>query len=71
MLGFKLGFNNTWTKNFQRDTEIQKGGRTRDQIANIRWITEKARELQKTIYFSFTDYTKAFDCVDHIKLKNS
>ena len=38
---------------------------TRDQIANIRWIMEKARELQKNIYFCFIDYTKAFDCVDH------
>ena len=40
----------------------------RDQIADIRWIIEKAREIQKIIYFSFTDYTKAFDCVDHNKL---
>ena len=41
---------------------------TRDQIANICWITEKAREFQKNIYFWFTDYAKAFDCVDHNKL---
>ena len=41
---------------------------TRVQIANIRWITEKAREFQKNIYFCFTDYAKAFDCVDHNKL---
>ena len=41
---------------------------TRDQIANIRWIIEKAREFQKNIYFCFIDYTKAFDCVDHNKL---
>ena len=41
---------------------------TRDQIANIRWIIEKARELQKSIYFCFIDYAKAFDCVDHNKL---
>ena len=41
---------------------------TRDQIANIRWITEKAREFQKNIYFCFIDYAKAFDCVDHNKL---
>ena len=40
----------------------------RDQIANICWIMEKARELQKNIYFCFTDYAKAFDCVDHNKL---
>ena len=45
---------------------------TRDQIANICWIIEKARELQKKkIYFSFIDYAKAFDCVDHNKLENS
>ena len=46
---------------------FRKGRRTRDQIANIRWIIEKARELQKNIYFSFIDYTKAFDYVDHNK----
>ena len=50
---------------------FRKGRGTRDQIANICWIMEKARELQKTIYFSFTDYTKASDCVDHNKLENS
>ena len=44
-----------------------KGRGTRDQIANIRWITEKAREFQKNIYFCFIDYAKAFDCVDHHK----
>ena len=42
-----------------------KGRGTRDQIANICWIIEKAREFQKNIYFCFIDYTKAFDCVDH------
>ena len=41
---------------------------TRDQIANIHWIMEKAREFQKNIYFCFIDYAKAFDCVDHNKL---
>ena len=46
----------------------RKGRGTRDQIANIRWIMEKAREFQKTIYFCFIDYAKAFDCVDHNKL---
>ena len=45
-----------------------KGRGTRDQIANIRWIIKKAKELQKSIYFCFIDYTKAFDCVDHNKL---
>ena len=44
---------------------FRKGRRTRDQIANIRWIMEKAREFQKNIYFCLTDYAKAFDCVDH------
>ena len=47
---------------------IRKGRGTRDQIANIHWITEKAREFQKNIYFCFIDYAKAFDCVDHNKL---
>ena len=47
---------------------FRKGSRTRDQIANIHWIIEKAREFQKNIYFCFTDYSKAFDCVDHKKL---
>src|SRR5574337_1006384 len=46
---------------------FRKGRGTRDQIANIHWITEKAREFQKHIYFCFIDYTKAFDCVDHDK----
>ena len=45
-----------------------KGRGIRDQIANIRWIIEKAREFQKNIYFCFIDYAKAFDCVDHNKL---
>ena len=45
-----------------------KGRGTRDQIVNIRWIIEKAREFQKNIYFFFIDYAKAFDCVDHNKL---
>ena len=47
---------------------FRKGRRTRDQTANIHWITEKPRELQKNIHFWFTDYAKAFDCVDHNKL---
>ena len=47
---------------------FRKGRGTRDQIANICWIMEKARELQKNIYFCFVDYAKAFDCVDHNKL---
>ena len=47
---------------------FRKGRGTRDQIANIRWIIKKARELQKNIYFCFIDYAKAFDCVGHNKL---
>ena len=48
---------------------FRKGRGTRDQIANIHWILEKAREFQKNIYFCFIDYAKAFDCVDHNKLR--
>ena len=47
---------------------FRKGREPRDQIANICWIIEKARESQKNIYFCFIDYAKAFDCVDHNKL---
>ena len=47
---------------------FRKGRRTRDQIANIRWIMEKASEFQKNIYFCFIDYAKAFDCLDKNKL---
>ena len=50
---------------------FRKGRGTRDQIANIRWIIEKAREFQKNIYFCFIDYAKAFHCVDHKELENS
>ena len=47
---------------------FRKGRGTRDQIASIHWITEKAREFQKNLYFCFIDYAKAFDCVDHNRL---
>ena len=47
---------------------FRKGRGTRDQIANTRWIIDKAREFQKNIYFCFIDYAKPFDCVDHNKL---
>ena len=53
---------------FRKGRGKKKGRGTRDQIANIRWIIEIAREFQKNIYFRFIDYTKAFDCVDHNKL---
>ena len=46
-------------------TGFSKGRGTRDQVANIRWIIEKAREFKKNIYFCFIDYAKVFDCVDH------
>ena len=49
----------------------RKGRGTRDQIANIHWIIEKAREFQKIIYFCFIEHAKAFECVDHNKLENS
>ena len=65
----KPGFNRYMN---QELPDVQAGFKkdrgTRGQIANIHWITEKAREFQKNIYFCFTDYTKAFDCVDHNKL---
>ena len=50
---------------------FRKGRGTRDQIANIQWNIEKAREFQKNIYFCFIDYAKAFDCVDQNKPENS
>ena len=61
-----------WTMNFQMfKLVLEKAEENRDQIANIRWIMEKAREFQKNIYFCFIDYAKVFDCVDHNKLENS
>ena len=53
---------------FQMLKLVLEKAETRDQIANIRWIIEKAREFQKNIYFCFLDYAKAFDCVDDNKL---
>ena len=50
-------------------TGFRKGRETRDQIANIHWIIEEAREIQKNIYFCFINYSKVFDCVDHNKLQ--
>ena len=47
---------------------FRKGKGTRDQVANLHWLVERAREFQKNIYFCFIDYAKAFDCVDHNKL---
>ena len=61
------GFYSMWTMNVQAG--LSKGRATRDQMANIRWIIEKAREFQKNIYFCFIDYAKAFAYVDHKKLR--
>ena len=55
-------------ENPQKKSRFKKGRGSRDQIANIRWIIEKAREFQENIYFCFIDYAKTFDCVDHNKL---
>ena len=61
-----------WTKNFQMfKLDLEKAEEPRDQIANICWIIEKAREFQKNIYFCFFDYAKGFDGVDDNKLENS
>ena len=57
--------------NFQMFKLVLEGRETRNQIVNICWIMEKAREFQKNISFCFIDYAKAFDCVDHNKLENS
>jgi len=64
----KPGFSNTQTELPDVQAGFRKGRGTRDQIADICWIIEKAREFQKNIYFCFIDYAKAFDCVDHNKL---
>ena len=63
---FKTGFSSMWNKNLQAG--FRRGCGNTGLIANICWITEKAREFQKNIYFCFFDYAKAFDCVDHHKL---
>ena len=67
---FKPSFNSRCMNSERPDVQagFRKGRGTRDQIANIGWIMEKAREFQKNIYFCFIDYAKAFDCVDHNKL---
>ena len=57
-----------WMAYWLNDMSMSKVRGTRDQIANIRWIMEKAREFQKNIYFCFFDYAKDFDCVDHNQL---
>ena len=67
----KLGFNKTWTKNFQMFKLDLEKAELRDQIANTRWIIKNAREFQKNIYFCFIDYAKTSDCVDLNKLESS
>ena len=64
----KPGFNSVNQELPDVQSGFWRGRGTRDQISNIRWIIEKAWKFQKNIYFCFTDYTKAFDCVDHGKL---
>ena len=65
---FKLGFNTTWIENFQMYLlDLEKVEET-DQITNICWIIQKAREFQKNVFFCSIDDAKAFDCVDHNKL---
>ena len=68
---YSLGISKEITDREHSPTHQQKIGGTRDQIANIRWIMERARGFQKNIYFCFIDYAKPFDCVDHKKLENS
>ena len=65
---FKPGFSNVNCELPDVQVAFRKGRGTRDQIANIHWIIEKAKEFQKNIYFCFIDFAKAFDCVDHNKL---
>ena len=65
----KLDFSSMWSENFQMyKLGVEESRETRGQIVTIHWIMEKAREFQENIYFCFTDYAKAFDCVDHNKL---
>ena len=67
----KPGFNSMIIVNPDVQAGFRKGRGTEDQIANICWIIENAREFQKNIYFCFIDYAKAFDCVNHNTLENS
>ena len=68
---FKLGFSSMWTSKSDVQAGLRKGRRTRDQLANICWIIEKARESQKHIYFCFIDYAKAFYCGSQQTVENS
>ena len=65
----QAGFNSTWTKNFQvYKLDLEKAEEPESKFANIHWIIEKVRKLQKNIYICFIDCVQAFDCVDHNKL---
>ena len=65
----KPGFSNTWTMNFLMfKLVLEKAEEPETKLPTIHWLIEKAREFQENIYFCFTDYAKAFDCVDHNKL---
>ena len=68
---FTVGFNIMRTKNFQMSKLGLEKAEEPEWIPNIHWIIEKAREFQKNTYFCFTNYTKAFDCVDHDKLSKA
>ena len=70
IISFHIATNGINSFSFYGRVTFRKGRGIRDQIANIHWIMEKVREFQKTIYFYFIDYAKAFDCVDHNKLEN-
>ena len=69
---FKLGWLQQYVNRELADVQagFRKGRGTRDQIANIRWIIQKAREFQKNMYYCFIDYGKGFDSMDHNKLEN-
>ena len=68
----KVGFSSTWTENFQMfKLDLEKRKEPKIKIANIHWITEKAREFQINIYFCFNDYAKAFDCGSQQMVENS
>ena len=73
-ISFKLGFSSTWTRTSRCSRQLpdgfRKGRTTRDQIVNIHWVLEKAREFQKNMHFFFIDYTKDLGCADHNKLWN-
>ena len=68
---FKLGFNSTWTKNFQVNLGLEKAEKLEIKLSTSVESSKKAREFKKNIYFSFIDYTKAFDCESQSTVENS